>query len=354
MEIFNYMQKYNYEQLVLCHDEASGLRAIIAIHDTTLGPALGGCRMWTYSSEDEAIEDALRLARGMTYKNAAAGLNLGGAKAVVIGDPRKDKSEALFRALGRYVETLGGRYITAEDAGTTIEDMEYIRMETKYAAGLGEGSGDPSPITALGVFHGIRAACKEVFGTDDVAGRKVAIQGIGNVGYNLAKYLKKAGAELIVTDIFEDNVNKAVKELGAKAVKPDEIIGVECDIFSPCALGAIINDETIDKLKCKAVAGSANNQLKEDRHGDMLEQKGILYVPDYIINAGGVINVAAELEPGGYVREKAVKKAEALYNAVLEVIEIAKKENIPTYKAADRLAENRINLLAKVRKNYVG
>ncbi|WP_323721625.1 Glu/Leu/Phe/Val dehydrogenase [Acetomicrobium sp.] len=354
MEIFNYMQKYNYEQLVLCHDEASGLRAIIAIHDTTLGPALGGCRMWTYSSEDEAIEDALRLARGMTYKNAAAGLNLGGAKAVVIGDPRKDKSEALFRALGRYVETLGGRYITAEDVGTTIEDMEYIRMETKYVAGLGEGSGDPSPITALGVFHGIRAACKEVFGTDDVAGRKVAIQGIGNVGYNLAKYLKKAGAELIVTDIFEDNVNKAVKELGAKAVKPDEIIGVECDIFSPCALGAIINDETIDKLKCKAVAGSANNQLKEDRHGDMLEQKGILYVPDYIINAGGVINVAAELEPGGYVREKAVKKVEALYNAVLEVIEIAKKENIPTYKAADRLAENRINLLAKVRKNYVG
>ncbi|HPU69758.1 MAG TPA: amino acid dehydrogenase, partial [Acetomicrobium flavidum] len=310
--------------------------------------------MWTYSSEDEAIEDALRLARGMTYKNAAAGLNLGGAKAVVIGDPRKDKSEALFRALGRYVETLGGRYITAEDVGTTIEDMEYIRMETKYVAGLGEGSGDPSPITALGVFHGIRAACKEVFGTDDVAGRKVAIQGIGNVGYNLAKYLKKAGAELIVTDIFEDNVNKAVKELGAKAVKPDEIIGVECDIFSPCALGAIINDETIDKLKCKAVAGSANNQLKEDRHGDMLEQKGILYVPDYIINAGGVINVAAELEPGGYVREKAVKKVEALYNAVLEVIEIAKKENIPTYKAADRLAENRINLLAKVRKNYVG
>jgi leucine dehydrogenase len=354
LEIFNYMQKYNYEQLVLCHDEASGLRAIIAIHDTTLGPALGGCRMWTYSSEDEAIEDALRLARGMTYKNAAAGLNLGGAKAVVIGDPRKDKSEALFRALGRYVETLGGRYITAEDVGTTIEDMEYIRMETKYVAGLGEGSGDPSPITALGVFHGIRAACKEVFGTDDVAGRKVAIQGIGNVGYNLAKYLKKAGAELIVTDIFEDNVNKAVKELGAKAVKPDEIIGVECDIFSPCALGAIINDETIDKLKCKAVAGSANNQLKEDRHGDMLEQKGILYVPDYIINAGGVINVAAELEPGGYVREKAVKKVEALYNAVLEVIEIAKQENIPTYKAADRLAENRINLLAKVRKNYVG
>jgi leucine dehydrogenase len=354
LEIFDYMQKYNYEQLVLCHDEASGLRAIIAIHDTTLGPALGGCRMWTYSSEDEAIEDALRLARGMTYKNAAAGLNFGGAKAVVIGDPRKDKSEALFRALGRYIETLGGRYITAEDVGTTIEDMECIRMETKYAAGLAEGGGDPSPITALGVFHGIRAACKEVFGSDDVAGRKIAIQGIGNVGYNVAKYLKEAGAELIVTDIFEDNVNKAVKELGAKAVKPDEIIGVECDVFSPCALGAIINDETIDKLKCKAVAGSANNQLKEDRHGDMLEQKGILYVPDYIINAGGVINVAAEFEPGGYSREKAVRKVEALYNAVLEVIEIAKKENIPTYKAADRLAENRINLLAKVRKNYIG
>lgn len=353
VEIFGYMQKYDYEQVVLCHDAASGLKAIIAIHDTTLGPALGGCRMWTYASENEAIEDALRLARGMTYKNAAAGLNLGGAKTVVIGDPKKDKSEALFRALGRYIESLGGRYITAEDVGTNVQDMEYIRMETKYVAGLGEGSGDPSPFTALGVFQGIKAACREVFGNDDVAGRKVAIQGVGNVGFNLAKFLKKAGAELIVTDIFEENVKRAVNELGAKAVKPDEIIGADCDVFAPCALGAIINDDTINKLKCKIVAGSANNQLKEERHGDILQQKGILYVPDYIINAGGVINVAAELEPGGYIKEKATRKVEALYDAVLEVIEIAKKENIPTYKAADRLAENRINLLAKVKSTYI-
>ncbi|TZE81319.1 Glu/Leu/Phe/Val family dehydrogenase [Calorimonas adulescens] len=353
MELFSYMQKYDYEQVVFCHDKASGLKAIIAIHDTTLGPALGGCRMWTYSCEDDAIMDALRLAKGMTYKNAAAGLNLGGAKTVVIGDPKKDKSEALFRALGRFIQTLNGRYITAEDVGTNVRDMEYIRMETKYVAGLGEGSGDPSPFTALGVFQGIKAACKEVYGSDDLTGRKVAIQGIGNVGYNLAKLLKEAGAELIVTDIFEDNVRRAVEELGAKAVKADKIFEVECDIFAPCALGAVINDDTIDRLKCKIVGGSANNQLKEDKHGDMLQQRGILYVPDYIINAGGVINVAAEFEPGGYRKDKATRKVEALYDAVVDVIEISKRENIPTYKAADRLVENRINVIANVRNNYI-
>ncbi len=354
MELFSYMEKYDYEQVVFCHDKASGLRAVIAIHDTTLGPALGGCRMWTYAKEEDAVTDALRLARGMTYKNAAAGLNMGGAKTVVMGDPKRDKSEALFRALGRFIESLNGRYVTAEDVGTNVKDMEYIRMETEHVAGLGEGSGDPSPFTALGVFQGIKAACKEIYGSDDLRGKKVAIQGVGNVGYNLAKLLKNAGAQLVITDISEDNIKRAVNELGAKTVKPDEIFGTDCDIFAPCALGAIINDDTIDKLKCRIVSGSANNQLKEDRHGDMLQKKGILYVPDYIINAGGVINVAAEYEPGGYRKEKATAKVESLYNAVTQVIEISKKENIPTYKAADRLAENRINLLAGVRNDYIG
>ncbi len=354
MELFSHMEKDDYEQVVFCHDKASGLKAVIAVHDTTLGPALGGVRMWTYDSEEDAVTDALRLSRGMTYKNAAAGLNMGGAKTVVMADPKKDKSEALFRALGRFIESLNGRYIAAEDVGTSVQDMEYIRMETTHVAGLGQGSGNPSPFTSLGVFQGIKAAAKEVYGSDDLAGKKVAIQGMGNVGYGVAKLLKKAGAQLIVTDIFEDNVNKAVKELGAKAVKPDEIIGVDCDIFTPCALGAIINDDTIDQLKCKIVSGSANNQLAENKHGDILQKRGILYVPDYIINAGGVINVAAEFEPSGYSKEKSTEKVEALYDVVTQVIETSKKENIPTYKAADRIAEGRINLLAGVRDDYIG
>lgn len=353
MEIFKIMEKYDYENVVLCYDKTSGLKAIIAIHDTTLGPALGGCRMWTYDSEEDAINDALRLARGMTYKNAAAGLNLGGGKAVIIGNPRTDKSEALFRSFGRYVESLKGRYITAEDVGTNVKDMEYIRYETKYVAGLPETSGDPSPFTAYGVYRGMQAAAEEIFGTSDLRGKVVAIQGIGNVGYHLAKYLYEAGAKLIVTDIFEENAKRAVEEFGAEYVKPDEIYGVECDIFAPCALGAIINDETIPQLKCKIVAGSANNQLKEERHGDILQQKGILYVPDYIINAGGVINVADELNPSGYNRERAMRKVSMIYDTVKKVIEKAKKENVPTYVAADRVAEERIKTIAAVKDNYI-
>ncbi|MGA8941766.1 MAG: Glu/Leu/Phe/Val dehydrogenase [Thermoactinomyces sp.] len=354
MIIFDYMEKYDYEQLVFCHDEASGLKAIICIHDTTLGPALGGTRMWTYDSEEAAIEDALRLGRGMTYKNAAAGLNLGGGKTVVIGDPKKDKNEEMFRALGRFIQGLNGRYITAEDVGTTVEDMDIIHEETRYVTGVSPAfgsSGNPSPVTAYGVYRGMKAASKEAFGDDSLKDRVIAIQGVGHVAYTLCKYLHEEGAKLVVTDINKENAERAVKEFGAEAVDPDKIYDVECDIFSPCALGAVINDETIDRLKCKVVAGSANNQLKEERHGDMLEEKGIVYAPDYVINAGGVINVADELL--GYNRERAMKKVEGIYDNILKVFEIAKRDGIPSYLAADRMAEERIEKIRKTRSNFL-
>jgi leucine dehydrogenase len=348
------MEEYDYEQVVFCYDEASGLRAIIAIHDTTLGPALGGCRMWTYANEEDAILDALRLARGMTYKAAAAGLNLGGGKTVVIGNPKTDKSEALFRALGRYIQSLNGRYITAEDVGTTVEDMDIIHMETNYVTGISQAygsSGNPSPMTAFGVFRGIQATAKVVFGTDDLAGKTVAIQGLGAVGYSLAEQLHAAGANLIVTDINEAALKRAQEELGAKVVSPGEIFDVECDIFSPCALGAVINDDTVERLRCAAVAGSANNQLAEPRHGDRLHERGILYAPDYVINAGGLINVADELE--GYNAERARKKVEGIYNIMTELYNMAARENLPTYKAADKMAEARIEQMRKVRSTFV-
>lgn len=354
MEIFPYMEKYDYEQVVFCHDRASGLKAIIAIHNTVLGPALGGLRMWPYKTEEEALEDALRLARGMTYKNAAAGLNYGGGKAVVIGDPKRDKSEALFRAFGRYVESLNGRYITAVDVGTTVEDMDIIHEETDYVTGVSPAfgsSGNPSPVTAYGIFIGMKAACKEAFGTDDLQGKTVAVQGVGNVAYHLCKYLHEEGASLIVTDINKAAVQRAVSEFGAKAVDAEEIYSVSCDVFSPCALGGIINDETIPQLKAKVIAGSANNQLKEERHGEMLHEKGIVYAPDYVINAGGVINVADELN--GYNRERALKKVEGIYHSLTEIFKISKEENISTARAADELAERRIEQIARSRRQYL-
>jgi leucine dehydrogenase len=354
MEIFKYLEKYDYEQLVFCQDKQSGLKAIIAIHDTTLGPALGGTRMWTYASEEAAIEDALRLARGMTYKNAAAGLNLGGGKTVIIGDPRKDKSEALFRAFGRYVQGLNGRYITAEDVGTTVADMDLIHEETDFVTGISPAfgsSGNPSPVTAYGVYRGMKAAAKESFGTDSLEGRVVAVQGVGNVAYTLCEYLHKEGAQLIVTDINKEAVNRAVEAFGARAVDPDDIYGVECDIYAPCALGATINDETIPQLKAKVIAGSANNQLKDTRHGDTIHELGIVYAPDYVINAGGVINVADELY--GYNQERAMKKVEQLYTTIEKVIEISKRDGIPTYVAADRMAEERIERIRNSRSQFL-
>lgn len=354
MELFKYMEKYDYEQVVVCQDKESGLKAIIAIHDTTLGPALGGTRMWMYESEEAAFLDALRLARGMTYKNAAAGLNLGGGKAVIIGDPRKDKSEAMFRAFGRFVQSLNGRYITAEDVGTTVQDMDTIHEETDYVTGISPAfgsSGNPSPVTAYGIFVGMKAAAKEAFGSDSLEGKTVAVQGVGNVAFTLCSHLHEAGAKLIVTDINKESVQRAVDAFGAKAVEPNEIYGVECDIFSPCALGAIINDDTIPQLKAGVIAGSANNQLKEERHGDKLHELGIVYAPDYIINAGGVINVADELN--GYNRERAMRKVEGIYQSMEKVFAISKRDNIPTYVAADRMAEERIARLSRSRKQFL-
>jgi leucine dehydrogenase len=354
MKIFSYMEKYDYEQLVFCQDEVSGLKAIIAIHDTTLGPALGGTRMWTYESEEAAIEDALRLARGMTYKNAAAGLNLGGGKTVIIGDPRKDKNEEMFRAFGRYIQGLNGRYITAEDVGTTVADMDLIHEETDYVTGISPAfgsSGNPSPVTAYGVYRGMKAAAKEAFGTDSLEGKTITVQGVGNVAYNMCKHLHEEGANLIVTDIHKESVDRAVNDFGAKAVDPSEIYSVDCDIFAPCALGAIINDETISQIKAKVIAGAANNQLKETRHGDAIHEMGIVYAPDYVINAGGVINVADELY--GYNSERAMKKVEQVYNNVERVIEIAKRDNVPTYVAADRMAEERIEKMRRSRSQFL-
>jgi leucine dehydrogenase len=354
MNVFEYLEKYDYEQLVLCQDKTSGLKAIIAIHDTTLGPALGGTRMWTYDTEQEAIIDALRLARGMTYKAAAAGLNLGGGKTVIIGNPRTDKSEELFRSFGRYIQGLNGRYITAEDVGTTVADMDTIHMETDYVTGVspayGSG-GNPSPVTAFGVYRGMKAAAKEAYGSDSLDGKVVAVQGVGNVSYHLCRHLHEEGAHLIVTDIHPENVERAVRDFNAKQVGVNEIFGVDCDIFSPNALGAIINDQTIPQFKCKVFAGAANNQLKEERHGETIHEMGMVYAPDYVINAGGLINVADELH--GYNRERALKRVEGIYDNILKVFEIAKRDGIPSFRAADRMAEERIEKMKHSRSTFL-
>lgn len=352
MEVFEMMDKYGHEQIVFNYDKVSGLKCIIAIHDTTLGPALGGLRMWPYKSEEEALFDVLRLSRGMTYKNAAMGLNLGGGKAVIIGDPRKDKSEELFRAFGRFVESLGGRYITAEDVGTSTDDMEIISRETSYVAGRASTSGNPSPMTAFGVFKAMMASAKEVFGTDSLEGLTVAVQGVGSVGFNLVQRLIEAGARVYVSDIFPDKVEKAV-EIGAVAVPPEKIFEQECDIFATCALGGIINDDTVPRLKAKVVCGSANNQLLEPRHGKALSERGILYAPDFIANGGGVINVAEELSRDGYNQERALAKVSAIYDILLKVFRIAREKGIETYEAADLLAEERIRKALLQKRMYL-
>lgn len=352
MNIFTSLVESDFEQVIFCNDNASGLKAIIAIHDTTLGPALGGLRMWNYASEQEAFDDALRLARAMTYKNAAAGLNLGGGKAVIIGDPNQDKSEALFRAFGRYVESLHGRYITAEDVGTYEEDMDYIHMETNFVTGTSDGGvGDPSPVTALGIYYGIKAASKEAFGSDSLTNRTIAVQGVGQVAYNLCAHLHKEGAKLIVTDINEEAVARAVREFQATAVKPDEIYDVACDIYSPCALGGTINEETISRLQAKVIAGSANNQLAKQSHGKLLHEKGIVYAPDYVINAGGVMNVAEEL--AGYNEKRALEKVKSIYSILTDIFTISRKQNIPTSIAANQRAEERIRSIRQSSRHYL-
>jgi len=354
MELFAAMEQEDYEELLFCQDKASGLKAIIAIHDTTLGPALGGTRMWTYASEEEAVIDALRLAKGMTYKNAVSGLNLGGGKTVIIGDPATDKNEAMFRAFGRYVQGLNGRYITAEDVGTTEEDMNIIYQETDYVTGTSPSygsSGNPSPATAFGVYQGMKAAVKAAFGSDSLEGRTVAVQGVGNVAYHLCGHLHEEGARLIVTDINKEAVRRAVEAYGAKAVDPDEIISADCDIYAPCALGATINDESLPWIRARVIAGAANNQLSEPRHGDDLHERGILYAPDYVINAGGVINIADELQ--GYNKERAWKQVAKIYDSISRVLEISRTSGIPTYAAADHLALERIELLKNSRSTFL-
>jgi leucine dehydrogenase len=350
LDLFDTVSKMGHEQVVLCHDASCGYRGIIAIHSTTLGPALGGTRFWQYASSDEAIVDALRLARGMTYKNAVAGLNLGGGKSVIIGDNKTTKRELIFRAHGRFVESLGGRYITAEDVGTSTHDMDFVHMDTNHVAGLAGRSGDPSPVTAHGVFRSIQASAKYRWGKDDLSGRTVSLQGCGHVGYFLAKELSDAGAKLIVTDIDVERVRRVVDDFGARGVALDEIYAAQADIFAPCALGGIINDTTLPQLKVEIVAGAANNQLLEPRHGDELEEKDILYAPDYVANAGGVINVYGEL--AGWDSSRALRQAAEIYDTVLHVFEIAKQDGIPTYQAADRLAERRLKSVGSLVRTW--
>jgi leucine dehydrogenase len=350
MKFFDTVAEMGHEQVVLCHDPSAGYRGIIAIHSTTLGPALGGTRFWRYASDEEAFVDALRLSRGMTYKNAVAGLNLGGGKAVLIGDNRTANREMIFRAHGRFVETLGGRYITAEDVGTSTADMDFVHMETDYVTGLAGRSGDPSPVTAHGVFRAIQASAKTCWGSDDLHTKTVSVQGAGHVGYHLAKELHEAGAKLVVTDIDPERVKRVVSEFGAAAVAPDDIYGVRADIFAPCALGAVINDKTLPQLRVELVAGAANNQLQDERHGDELHRRGILYAPDYVANAGGVINVYSEL--AGWSSARAFRKADEIYETILRVFSIAKQDGVPTHEAADRLAEQRIKAVGSMVRTW--
>ncbi len=353
-EIFEQITERDHEQVVFCSDKASGLRAIIAIHNTTLGPALGGARMWTYANDFDALNDVLRLSRGMTYKAAAAGLNLGGGKAVIIGDPRTQKTEQLFRTFGRFIEGLGGRYISAEDVGTSVNDMVHIFHETKYVTGIPfelGGSGDPSPVTAYGAFCGIKACANVRFGNDSLEGKRVVIQGAGHVASGLAKYLTEAGAKVFITDIYAEKAQQVAKDTGATVFAPEEVFDMDCDIFAPAALGGVINDQTIGKLKCEIIAGPANNQLgDEEKHSKALVDRDILYAPDYVINAGGLINVASELE--GYSQPRALKQAENIYNTLKKILLRSSELGITTNEAANHVADERLNAIAATKRIY--
>jgi leucine dehydrogenase len=342
------MSEYNHEQLLFCNDNATGLKAIIAVHNTTLGPALGGTRMWQYNNELEALNDVLRLSRGLTYKNSISGLNLGGGKAVIIGDSRKQKSEALFRRFGKFVESLGGKYITAEDVGISPQDMTWVNMETNNVVGLPGKSGDPSPVTAYGVYMGMKAAAKKQFGTDNLAGKKVAVQGVGHVGEYLVSYLAKENAIVYISDIHEASLQRVSKKYGAIVVGLDEIYEKDVDIYAPCALGATVNDFTLDHLKCSIIAGAANNQLADETvHGEIMKEKGIIYVPDFMLNAGGVINCYAEVK--GLSSEWAMGKAEEIYQTTTNILERSQADNVPTYKIANQMAEERIEAIGRVK-----
>jgi leucine dehydrogenase len=352
--VFNQIGLFDHQQVVFCNDEDTGLKAIIAIHNTVLGPALGGTRMWSYATEAEALRDVLRLSRAMTYKAAITGLNLGGGKAVIIGDSYKDKSEAMMRRFGRFIKNLNGSFITTQDVGTSPKDMEYIRMETQYVTGVPEvlgGSGDLSPVTAKGVFMGIKACVKEMFGTDSLAGRTVAVQGTGHVGENLVNLLRAENAKVYISDINEEHLVKVAKKYGAEAVNNNRLFDLDFDIYAPCALGSTVNSETISRMKCSIIAGSANNQLADEKlDGKLLLDKGILFAPDYLINAGGLINCYSELE--GYSKKRTMQLAENIYEATREVLKKSKEENIPTNIAANKIAEKRIADIQRIKSSY--
>jgi len=354
--LFDIIEKHGgHEQVVFCQNREIGLKAIIAIHNTALGPALGGTRMFDYKSDEDALVDVLRLSKGMTYKAAAAGLNLGGGKAVIIGDSKTKKSEAIFRAFGQFVNSLNGRYITAEDVGTSEKDMEYIAMETPWVTGAASslgGSGDPSPFTATGTLIGIKASAKWKLGTDNLKGVRVAVQGLGHVGYHLVRQLADEGAKVFVADIDKEKTREVVEDFRATAVNPEEIHSQDVEIFAPCAMGAILNDKTIPQLKCKIIAGAANNQLAEARHGEMLQELGILYAPDYVINAGGLINVCIELE--GYSKERSLDRLNRISDNLNTVFKIAQDEHVSTDKAAERMALRRIESVGKLKQVHMG
>jgi leucine dehydrogenase len=355
MICFTAMERMGHEQLIFCRMGEAGLQAVIAIHDTTLGPALGGTRMWPYPSEEEAVVDVMRLSRGMTFKAAAAGLNVGGGKAVIIGDPKTDKSEALFRAYGRFIESLKGRFITGEDVGIDVNDVEYMFMETRYVCGLSKahgGGGDPAPVTAFGVLQGMKACVADRLSRPSLKDLTAAVQGLGNVGFCLAKLLHSEGVKVVATDLDSEKRQQAASALGIEVVNPEEIFDVPAEIFAPCALGSVVNDETLDRLKFKIIAGAANNQLAESRHGVELRKREILYAPDYVINAGGMINVFVELE--GYDRERALRMSRGIYYNLRKIFQIARREGIPTNEAADHLVEERIGMMRHLKGMYTG
>ena len=353
--VFENMSSNGHEEIVYCSDVNTGLKAIIAIHNTTIGPALGGCRMWNYKSEEEALNDVLRLSRGMSYKAAIAGLTLGGGKAVIIGDSKMSKNEILFRSFGRFVQGLSGRYITAEDVGTSVKDMEWVRMETEYVTGLSRalgGGGDPGPVTALGTFSGICATVKKHLNKDSLNDLKIAVQGVGHVGYHLTKYLTESGAKVWVSDLDQSAIKLVVDDFGVKVIDVGDIYDADVDIYSPCAMGSTLNDQTIPKLKCSIVAGSANNQLKNEiKHAQLLKKQDILYAPDYAINSGGLINCANEIE--GYNRKRAFRQAEGIYDTLMNIYHRAEKDNVTTHEAALKEAKKRIEDISKLKNIYL-
>jgi leucine dehydrogenase len=345
INLFELLKEYEHEQVVFCNDKATGLRSIIAIHDTSLGPSLGGTRMWNYTNEADALTDVLRLSRGMTFKSAISGINLGGGKAVIIGNSLTDKSEMMWRRYGKFVESLGGKYITAEDVGTSTQDIEYIHQETNHVAGKPKylnGSGDPSPFTAYGVYLGMKASMKKSTGSDSLAGKKIAVQGVGHVGYYLMDHLLKEGAIVTICDINENNLKAVTDKHKVSVVAPDAIYDVDCDIYAPCALGATVNDATIERLKCSIIAGAANNQLASEKiHGDIVKAKGIVYAPDFLINAGGVINCYIEV-CGEYNEERSMASINKIYDRSLEIFELSDKQGINNQEAAIMIAKQRI------------